>query len=133
MDSLLSVTKPDYFSTAVSNIEQTLQRNIPPSMGNTLANFLDNNDEGMTNGIYSSWGEWLYWWDAIDLMENRLEAEDVVRKAFVSQDILYHAHYIPYRGHKDDLFNSADVHFSYEDYEDGVFYFGPAEDEESIA
>ena len=48
------------------------------------------------------------------------------------EDIIYCWHYLPYRGHKDDLFNSADMHFSYEAYEEQVFYFGPAKDEETI-
>lgn len=132
MDSLLSFTKPDYFSTALSNIEQRLQHSSSSSMGTSLADFLDDDDQGQANTLYSSWGEWLQWWDAIDFMQNRLESDDVVRKIFMVEDILYHWHYIPYRGHKDDLFNSADMQFSYEDYEEQVFYFGPAKDEETI-
>ena len=132
MDSLLWSVKPDYFSTPFSNIEERLQPSNSSSMGRNLDDFLDNDMEEQANTLYSSWGEWLYWWDAIDLMEERLEGVDIVRKLFMVEDILYYSHYIPYRGHNDDLFNSADMHLSYEDYEEKVFYFGPAEDEGAI-
>ncbi|MBI2208271.1 hypothetical protein HYU50_02145 [Candidatus Woesearchaeota archaeon] len=131
MDSLLWSVKPAYFSTAFSNIEERLQPSNSSSMGSNLADFLDDDGEGQANSLYSSWGEWLQWWDAIDFMQNRLESDGVVRRVFTVEDILYHWHYIPYRGHKDDLFNSADMQFSYEDYEEEVFYFGPAKDEET--
>ena len=132
MDSLLSFTKPDYISTIFFNIEQRLEHSSRSSMGGSLADFL--NDDGLwqTNQLHSPWGEWLYWWDAVNLMEDRLESQDIVRKIFAVEDILYYSHFIPYRGHKDELFNSADMHFSYEDYEEEVFYFGPAEDEKTI-
>ena len=72
MDSLLSFTKPDYFSTAFLNIEQRLEpRGFSPAMENTLLGLLDD-DPALTSPLHSAWGEWLYWWDAIDLMENRL-------------------------------------------------------------
>ena len=132
MDSLLSFTKPDYISTAVSNIEQRLKHSSHSSIVGSIADFLDDDGQGQVNTLHSPWGEWLLWWDAIDLMENRLESEDVIRKIFAVDDIVYHWHYIPYRGHKDELFNSAEMHLSYEDYEEEVFYFGPAEDEKTI-
>ena len=132
MDSLLWSVKPDYFSTPFSNIEERLQPSNSSSMGRNLDDFLDSDMEEQANTLYSSWGEWLYWWDAIDLMEERLEGVDIVRKLFMVEDILYYSHYIPYRGHNDNLFNSADIHLSYEDYEEKVFYFGPAEDEGAI-
>lgn len=133
MDPLLSSTKPYYSSAAFSNIEQRLEpRGLSPSMENTLTGLLDDGPD-QTSPLHSAWGEWLTWWDAINLMETRLESGDIVRKTFAVEEILYYWHYIPYRGHKDDLFNSADMHFSYDDYEEGIFYLGPAEDEESIA
>lgn len=132
MDSLLSFPKPDYFSTAFSNIEQRLQYGSSSSVGRSLTDFLDDDGREEANTLYSPWGEWLYWWDAVSLMEDRLESKDIVSRTFVVEDILYYSHYIPYRGHNDDLFNSADMHFSYEDYEEEAFYFGHAEDEETI-
>ena len=67
-------------------------------------------------------------------METRLETDDVTRKAFVADDIMYYAHYIPYRGHKDDLFDSADMHFSYEDYDEADYFSSiNAEDDEDMA
>lgn len=132
MNSLLSLTNPNYFSTAFSGIEQMLQHSSSSSTGTSLADFLDDDGQEEANTLYSPWGEWLYWWDAISLMEDRLESKDIVSRTFMVEDILYYSHYIPYRGHNDELFNSADMHLSYEDYEEQVFYFGPAEDEEAI-
>ncbi|MBI2135356.1 hypothetical protein HYU09_05165 [Candidatus Woesearchaeota archaeon] len=134
MNSLLPFEKPIYSSATSSSIEQSLEYASNPSIRASLSDFLDDDDgQALTNPLHSPWGEWLTWWDAIDFMENRLDSFDLVRKAFVSQDILYYMEYLPGRGHKDYLFDSADMHFSYEDYEEGIFYLGPAEDEENIA
>src|SRR3989338_3319601 len=134
MDPLSSSTKPYYSSAALSNIEQRLEpRGLSSLTENTLTGILDDSDQSMTSPLHSAWGEWLTWWDAINLMETRLESEDIIRKTFAVEEILYYWHYIPYRGHKDELFNSADMHFSYEDYGEEVLYFGLSADEDNTA
>lgn len=127
MDSLALATSN--YIQAYSGIEQRLQTGLYQPQKQNLIMLLDDDDgEEHVSPMHSTWGEWLAWWDAIDAMETRLDTHDVTRKAFVADDILYYAHYIPYRGHKDDLFDSADMSFSYEDYEE-VEYFGSVEAE----
>ena len=133
MDSLVS--SASNYVPVYSGIEQRLQKDLYQPQKQSIITFLDDDgSEGYVGALHSPWGEWLAWWDAIDAMENRLESEDVTRRMFAPEDILYYAHYIPSRGHKDDLFDSADMRFSYEDY-DEVEYFGSvdAENDEEIS
>ena len=133
MDSLVSANS-NYVSV-YSGIEQRLQKGLYQPQKQSIITLLDDDDgEAHVSPIHSTWGEWLAWWDAIDAMETRLETDDVTRKAFVADDIMYYAHYIPYRGHKDDLFDSADMHFSYEDYDEADYFSSiNAEDDEDMA
>ena len=65
--------------------------------------------------MYMPWGVWRRWRDALHSIDERLDAEHLIRKGRPAEDILHHAHYVPVIGEKEHKEEAYEMNIEYDD------------------
>jgi len=65
--------------------------------------------------MHTPWGIWRHYRDALHSIDERYDAEHLVRKSHPAEDILHEAHYVPVIGDHDHKEETYEMNIEYDD------------------
>ena len=65
--------------------------------------------------MHTPWGIWRHWRDPLHSIDERFDAEHIVRRGRAAEDILHNAHYVPVIGDHDHKEKAYEMNLEYDD------------------
>src|SRR3989338_498137 len=83
--------------------------------------------------LHTPWGVWLHHWDALHSIDQKYDAEHMIRTGMVAEDIIHYYHYVPIIGEHERVPESYELSLEY-DYssQKEIYSLNQGLDEESV-